>query len=73
MDTDDLADRRRHDRVVELVQRVLDLNRDHPKAKTPHAREGIQRDIAATDRLVYELHSLTEKEPRIVEEGTEGD
>ena len=54
---------------------MLDLHKKLPAAKTPHAKEFIDRDIAATDRrideLVYELYGLTEKEIRIVEEGTE--
>ena len=44
------------------------------RGRTPHARELIERDIAATDRrideLVYALYALTDKEIRIVEEAT---
>ncbi len=65
------ADKAKHDRMVSLVRRMLDLNKKLPKAKTPHAKNLIDRDIAATDRridqLVYELYGLTEKEIRIVE------
>jgi len=43
-------------------------------AKTAHAKTGLERQIAATDRqqgrLVYELYGLTEAEIRIVEEAT---
>jgi len=46
-------------------------NKKLPKAKTPHAKEVVERDIGATDRrideLVYELYGLTEKEIGIVE------
>ena len=63
-----------HDRMVSLVRRMLDLNKKLPKAKTPHAKELIDREIAATDRridkLVYELYGLTEKEIRSVEEAS---
>ena len=60
--------------MVSLVRRMLDLNKKLPAAKTPHAKELIERDIGATDRrideLVYELYGLTEKEIRVVEEAT---
>jgi hypothetical protein len=42
--------------------------------KTNHEKPLIQRQVAATDKqidqLVYELYGLTDKEIRIVEEGT---
>ena len=69
----------RHDRMVELVERMLDpsagsgqaLHKQLPKAKTPHEQESLKRTIAATDRqidsLVYELYALTEDEIRVVE------
>ena len=54
-----------------LVENMLKLHKDLPKAKTPHEAEALQRQIAATDRqvdtLVYELYGLTEDEIRIVE------
>ncbi len=50
------------------------MNGQGARARTPQARELIERDIAATDRrtdeLVYELYGLTDKEIRIVEEAT---
>jgi hypothetical protein len=30
----------RHDKMVELVERMLDLHKQLPKAKTPHGRSG---------------------------------
>lgn len=60
--------------MVSLVQRMFDLHKHLPAAKTAHEKTVIQRDIDATDReidrLVYELYGLTEEEIRIVEEGT---
>jgi hypothetical protein len=54
-----------------MVETMLKLHKDLPKAKTPHEQESIQRQIAAKDSqidaLVYELHGLTEEEVRIVE------
>ena len=64
----------RHDKIVELVETMLKLHKDLPKAKTPHEQESLQRQIAATDKaidaLVYELYGLTEEEIRIVEGGS---
>ncbi|MBN1458030.1 MAG: N-6 DNA methylase, partial [Armatimonadetes bacterium] len=66
------ADKARHDKMVELVERMLDLHKQLPKAKTPHEQESLKRTIAATDSqidgLVYELYGLTEDEIRIVEQ-----
>ena len=59
--------------MVGLVETMLKLHKDLPKAKTPHEQESLQRQIAATDKaidgLVYELYGLTEEETRIVEGG----
>jgi hypothetical protein len=61
----------RHDKMVELVEWILDLHKQLPKAKTPHEQESLKRTIAATDNqidtLVYELYGLTDSEIRIVE------
>jgi hypothetical protein len=60
-----------HDRMVALVERMLDLHKRHPQ--TPQDADRPQREIAATDaaidKLVYELYGLTEEEVRIVEGG----
>jgi hypothetical protein len=45
----------RHDKMVELVERMLDLHKQLPKAKTPHEQESIQRRLAATDKATDEL------------------
>jgi hypothetical protein len=54
-----------------LVERMLKLHKDLPKAKTPHEQESLQRQIAATDKqidqLVYELYKLTQEEISTVE------
>ena len=68
------SDVKLHDRMVSLVLRMLDLNKKLPAARTRHAKELIDRDIAATDEriddLVYELYGLTAKEIRIVVNAT---
>jgi predicted nucleic acid-binding Zn-ribbon protein len=57
--------------MVGMVETMLKLHKDLPKAKTPHEQESLQRQIATTDRqidqLVYELYGLTEEGIRIVE------
>jgi len=68
----DATDKARHDRMVELVQRMLALHKQLAAAKTGHDKTMIQRQITATDkqidRLVYELYDLTDEEIAIVEE-----
>ncbi len=68
---DDPADVARHDKMVELVETMLELHKRLAQVKTPRSRERLQRQIAATDqaidKLVYELYDLTEEEIAIVE------
>jgi len=68
------AERSRHDRLVALVQQMLDLHKELAAAKTPAAQTALQRQIDATDRqidqLVYQLYGLTDEEIHIVEEAT---
>ena len=58
--------------MVKLEERMLDLHKQLPKAKTPHEQESLQRTNAATDNqidaLVYELYGLTKDEIRIAED-----
>ncbi|NPV63321.1 MAG: N-6 DNA methylase [Methanotrichaceae archaeon] len=64
----------RHDRMVSLVQTMLDLHKQLAEVRGEHERTLLQRRIEATDRqidaLVYELYGLTEEEIRIVEEAS---
>jgi len=73
---DNSADIVCHDRIVEVVERMLELHNQLAVTKTNHEKTAIQRQIDATDKqmdqLVYELYALTEKEIRIVEEATHG-
>jgi len=74
IDPSDLSDKARDDRMVELVDTMLKLNKTLKAAKTDHEKSLIQRQIDATDKqidqLVYELYGLTGEEIRIVEEAT---
>jgi hypothetical protein len=61
----------RHDRMVSLVERMLDLHKRVAAEQVPHVKTMLQRQIEATDRqidaLVYELYGLTEDEVAVVE------
>ena len=71
IDINNSADKARHDRMVELVERMLDLHKQLSTAKTDHAKTNLQRQIDATDaqidKLVYELYGLSTDEIKIVE------
>jgi type I restriction-modification system DNA methylase subunit len=62
-----------HDKMVSLVDRMLDLHKRLGAVKVPGEKTRIQREIDSTDsqidRLVYELYGLTEEEISIVEGG----
>ena len=71
-------DKARHDKMVNLVDQMLALNKQLAAAKTAHDKTAhdktnLQRQNDATDRqidnLVYELYGLTEEEIGIVEGG----
>jgi hypothetical protein len=67
-------DKARHDQLVQLVERMLDLNKRLPAARNPQEKTVIQRQIEATDRqidqMVYDLYGLDKDEIAIVEEAT---
>ncbi len=64
----------RHDKMVSLVQTMLELHKKLHGARTPDEKTMLQRQIDATDRqidnIVYELYGLTDEEIAIVEEAT---
>jgi adenine-specific DNA-methyltransferase len=66
----------KHEKMVKLVDRMLDLHKPLAAAKIPDEKTRIQRQIAATDKqvdnLVYDLYGLTEEEIKIVEESATG-
>jgi hypothetical protein len=64
-------DKARHDKMVSLVQRMLDLHKQKQSAASEQARARIEREISVTDEqidaLVYELYGLSKEEIKIVE------
>lgn len=64
-------DKARHDRMVLLVEQMLDLHKRLTAAQDTGERERLQRLIDSTDQqidaLVYELYGLTPEEIAIVE------
>lgn len=61
-----------HDKMVKLVDQMLQLHKNLDAAKTPNEKKMLERQIDATDKqidkLVYELYDLTEEEIKIVED-----
>ena len=70
---DDPADVARHDRMVEMVEEMLRLQKEHAEAEAlkEDRRHDLARRIerldAEIDALVYELYELTEEEIGVVE------
>ncbi len=60
--------------MVKLVEQMRLLHKQLATTRTPDEKTRIQRQIDATDdqidQLVYELYGLTEKEIKIVGQGT---
>jgi hypothetical protein len=67
----DPSEKAAHDKIVSLVERMLELHRRLPAARLPQEKEMLQREIEATDaqidRLVYAMYGLTEEEIKVVE------
>jgi hypothetical protein len=65
------TEKAQHDKMVALVESMLELHKQQASAGTPREKEMLSRQIVATDeaidRLVYKLYGLTEEEIRIVE------
>ena len=71
INSEDTNEVKKHDKIVSLVQQMLDLNKRLSATRDPRSREQLQRRIDATDtqidQLVYELYNLTEEEIAVVE------
>jgi hypothetical protein len=72
IDDGNSEDRRRRERMTDLVNRMLALHAKQCTARTPSDQTAITREIVATDgqinRLVYELYGLTEEQVQTVEQ-----
>jgi type I restriction-modification system DNA methylase subunit len=73
IDFSETADKARHDKMVTLVERMLELNKKKHSGKlAPSQLEQVERDIGATDAkiddLVYELYGITDEERQLIEE-----
>jgi type I restriction-modification system DNA methylase subunit len=70
VDHNDPADKARHDQMVELVDRMLQLHEQLSVAKTDHAETNLQRQIDSTEtrinELVYDLYGLSDQEIDLV-------
>ena len=68
----DFSNKTLRDKILKLVERMLDLNKKLAAAKIPTDKTRIQRQITTTDKqidnLVYDLYGLTEEEIKIVEQ-----
>jgi hypothetical protein len=71
IDFSDQKDKAAHDRMVTLVERMLELHKQLAVVRTPQEKTALERQITATDaqidRLVYDLYGLTDAETEIVE------
>ena len=71
IDFDNHKDVARHERMVSLVQSMLDMHKQIQQPLLSQEKEHLQRQISRTDneidKLVYELYGLTDEEIKIVE------
>jgi hypothetical protein len=67
----DPADKARQDKMVSLVEQMIELSRQERAAKSESTRTRIRQAINVSqeqiDSLVYELYGLTDEEIKIVE------
>lgn len=71
IDFSNINDKIKHDKLIKLVEQILEFNNRIRKAKTNHEKTIINRQIKSLDRrvdnLVYELYGLNKKEIEVVE------
>jgi len=60
-----------HDKIVSLVERMLELHKRKNALPPSSEREKIEREITVTDEkideIVYELYGITDEERKIIE------
>jgi type I restriction-modification system DNA methylase subunit len=72
LDLSHAADKARHDRMVALVDRMLEMNKKKRSGKlAPSELDRLEREVATTDaeidELVYELYGITNEERKVIE------
>jgi Cys-tRNA synthase (O-phospho-L-seryl-tRNA:Cys-tRNA synthase) len=72
MDFSPLAEKAQHDKLVALVDNILELQKKYHETRMEQDKELYERQIklvdAQIDGLVYDLYGLTDEEIEIVEE-----
>jgi hypothetical protein len=65
------AEKTQHDKLVALVESMLELQKKHHEARMERDKKLYERQIKVVDtqidRLVYDLYGLTEEEKKVVE------
>jgi type I restriction-modification system DNA methylase subunit len=71
IDFNNPSEKAMHDKLVSLVDRMLELHKKKNSLPPSAEREKIEREIAITDEkideIVYELYGITEEERKIIE------
>lgn len=71
---ENLNDVKKHERMVKLVNQMLELNKKLAGSKVPDEKQLFQRQIDAIDKqidnLVYDLYDLTDDEIQIIEQSS---
>jgi len=72
IDLSNIEDTEKSNKIVSLVEQMLEMNKKLDNSRLGAEKEIIQRRIGAIDteinRLVYQLYNLTEEEIKIIEE-----
>ncbi|WP_288550684.1 TaqI-like C-terminal specificity domain-containing protein [uncultured Brachyspira sp.] len=73
LNLDDKQDKEIHDKLVNLVDSIIDLNKKLSSEKNPNTIEMLNARIQAVDKaidkIVYSLYNLTDEEIRVIEGG----
>ena len=71
LDMNNKQDKEIHDKLVNLVDNIIDLNKKLSSEKNPNTIEMLNTRIqavdAAIDKIVYSLYNLTDEEIRVIE------
>jgi hypothetical protein len=71
LDLSNPTEKAKHEKMVNLVEQMMELNKRLAKAQTPQEKERFESQIQDTnssiDSLVYDLYGLNEEEIKIVE------